>query len=319
MLQRLDKSGTRYVKTILITGATRGLGLALAKRFAAEPDLHLVLGVRDLKAGQRVARDLNPRAEAVHLDMGSFASISNLTSRWDRPLFALVNNAGLQNVGPTRFSEDGVEITLAVNHIGPLVLTLGLLPWLAQGAVLGIGSGTHNPKDKSATRFGFRGGRFTSIAELARGEVDADSDRQAGFDRYATSKLLAMTTGVELARRHPDTRFLCLDPGLMPGTGLARTAPRMVQLLWHNLLPLLVPLISGASTPTRSAAAGAQLVLDAGASRSGGIFDHRARETDRVWDKVRDPAFGATVVDQSLEWLADTGATLERSHVVWLD
>jgi len=307
------------VKTILITGATRGLGLALAKRLAAEPNVHLVLGVRDREAGRRVARDLGPQAEAVQLDMSSLASIKSLTSNWDRPLFALINNAGLQNVGPTRFSEGGIEITLAVNHIGPLLLTLGLLPWLAEGTVLGIGSGTHNPEDKGATRFGFRGGRFTSIAELARGEVDAESDQQAGYDRYATSKLLSMTTGVELARRNTDTRFLCLDPGLMPGTGLARTAPRAVRLLWHNLLPLLVPLMSGASTPTRSAAAGARLVLNAGTAKSGGIYDQRARESDRVWDKVSDAEFGATVVDQSIEWLADIGAAPARTHAAGSD
>ena len=288
-------------KTILITGATRGLGLAFAQALAQETDVSLVLGVRDMAAGQKIADELG--ADVVHLDLASRASIDSFVAGWDAPLHAVVNNAGMQNVGPVQFSPDGVEATLAVNHLGPLALTAGLLPYLTGGTVLGIGSGTHNPEDKGATRFGFRGGRFTSILELARGDVDANSDQQAGFDRYATSKLLSMATGVELARRHAKTRFLCLDPGLMPGTGLARTAPPMVRALWNTVLPLAVPLISGASTPTRSAAAGRKLLMGHVPSTTGGIYNHHAAESDLVWHKVRDPAFGSQALDQSLAFL----------------
>lgn len=292
-------------RTIIITGATRGLGLALAKTLIKQDDIELVLAVRDLEKGQRLAQVLGARASAARLDMASMSSITAFAENWDRPIFGLINNAGLQNVGPVRFSGDGIEISLAVNHLGPLRLTLDLLPWLEGGKVLGIGSGTHNPEDKAATRFGFRGGRFTSIQALARGEVDASTNKQAGFDRYATSKLLAMATSVELARRFPKTQFLCLDPGLMPGTGLARTAPRLVQLVWNTVLPLAVPFMSGASTPAKSASAGAALLLDRVPTENGEIYDHHARRADDVWDKVLDPKFGGEIMDQSLSFLAD--------------
>lgn len=290
------------MKTILLTGATRGLGLAFAERFAQDADTRLVLAVRDLDAGTELANRLGKNVDAVHLDMASRDSISAFLRAWTAPIDVLVNNAGLQVHGPTAYSTDGVELSLAVNHLGVLQLTMGLLPMLEGGTVLTIGSGTHNPKDKLAKVFGFRGGRFTSIAALANGETDATTERQAGMDRYATSKLAAMATIVELARRNSDTRFITLDPGLMPGTGLVRSAPRMIQLAWKFVMPFAVPLIPGASTPAKSAEAGYRIVKDSN-SRTGATYNHSAQISRDIWDKVNDPVFGRTVVDESLALL----------------
>ena len=290
------------MKTILLTGATRGLGLAFAELFAKDTDTRLVLAVRDLDAGKALAMRLGKNVEAVLLDMASRGSIAAFLQAWTAPIDVLVNNAGLQVHGPTALSTDGVELSLAVNHLGVLQLTKGLLPLLEGGSVLTIGSGTHNPNDKVAKIFGFRGGRFTSIRTLAKGETNAKTERQAGMDRYATSKLAAMATIVELARRYPNTRFMTLDPGLMPGTGLVRTAPRVIQMAWKFVMPIAVPLIPGASTPAKSAEAGYRIVTGSH-SRSGATYNHSAQISKDLWDKVNDPSFGRKVVDESLAFL----------------
>ena len=299
------------MKTILITGATRGLGLAFAEQLAQVPDVRLVLAVRDLEAGTALAARLSKTTEVVQLDMASSDSIAAFLRAWHAPIDVLINNAGLQVHGPVAYSEDGVELSLAVNHLGVLRLTMGLLKHLDGGTVLTIGSGTHNPNDRAARLFGFRGGRFTTISSLAKGETDATTERQAGMDRYATSKLAAMATMVELARRHDNIRFLTLDPGLMPGTGLVRTAPRIIQLVWASVMPLVVPLMPGASTPAASAKSGCQVVFDPD-GRSGAIYDHRGHVSKDVWDRVYDADFGRMVVDQSLAFLDRDGLT---SHV----
>ncbi len=290
------------MKTILITGATRGLGLAIAQALNAVDGLSLVLAVRDVHAGEQVARGLRRDTRVVALDVGQQASIARFVNGWNEPLAGLVNNAGLQLTGPTSFTADGVEQTLAVNHLGALQLTLGLLPHLRGGRVLAIGSGTHHPEHPGATRFGFRGARYTTIDALARGVTDAPDDRQAGLDRYATSKLLGMVTMMEMARRAPQTTFLTLDPGMMPGTGLARTAPWYQRLAWSTVVKWLVPVLDDASTPTRSAQAARRLLLDDGV-RSGEVYDAAGQVSSRVWPPAREPTLAARAVDESVAFL----------------
>jgi len=293
------------MRTILVTGATRGLGLALARSLDTHDDVELVLAVRDVEAGRVVARQLR-RAEAVPLDTGSLDSIDELVSSWRRPLHALVHNAGLQLSGPTSFTAEGLETTLAVNHLGPLAMTLGLLPYLAGGRVVGIGSGTHNPENRTATMFGFRGARFTSIEALARGDCEASNDAQRGLDRYATSKLLSTVTAMELARRHAGTTFATFDPGLMPGTGLVRTAPWYVRASWSSVLRWVAPLLPDTSTPERSAASLSRLLLGERLT-SGEVYGHDGTPSKRVWSGAREPTLAARVLDESLAALASRG------------
>ena len=59
------------MKTVMITGASRGLGLALARALDAAPDVELILAVRDVAAGKRAAASLRRPARVVELDMGS--------------------------------------------------------------------------------------------------------------------------------------------------------------------------------------------------------------------------------------------------------
>lgn len=294
------------MRTTIVTGATRGLGLAIARTLTTLPDQHVVLAVRDVARGEAVARELGARATVRQLDCSSLADVRRFVAAWDGPLAGLVNNAGLQQVAGMQRSAEGFEETLAVNHLAAIELTVGLLPHLVGGRVLFIGSGTHNPENRLATLFGFRGARFTSLEALARGDADAASDRQRGFDRYATSKFLNMVSGVELARRIPPERttFFTLDPGLMPGTGLARTAPAPVRLLWSSVLRWVAPLLPDTSTPERSAGAAAWLLTDRHVvAQNGEVFGFDRRPSTRVWPQVREPEVGRRVVDQTLALL----------------
>ncbi|MFM7737016.1 MAG: SDR family NAD(P)-dependent oxidoreductase [Alphaproteobacteria bacterium] len=294
--------------TTIVTGATQGLGLAIARALAALPDHRVVLAVRDPVRGEDVARSLGGRAEVRRLDCASLADVRRFVAEWTGSLDGLVNNAGVQHVAGTRLTPDGWEETIAVNHLAATALTAGLLPRLAGGRVVFIGSGTHNPDNRTATVFGFRGARFTSVPALARGESDATSDRQRGLDRYATSKLLNTVTAMEFARRIPAERtaFFTLDPGLMAGTGLARTAPAPVRLLWSTVLRWVAPLLPDTSTPERSAAAAAWLLTDPDVtSRSGEVFDFERKPSARVWAAARSEGLGRRVLDESLQLLGE--------------
>lgn len=124
---------THQTRTVLITGAGRGIGRALAATMAAAG--WTVLGtVRDPSQGA----DLVDDAEVHLLDVTDPASIAQLAAALaGRPLDVLVNNAG--TVGPQRQSSldmdfDGFARTLEVNTLGPLRVTQALLANLRAAA-----------------------------------------------------------------------------------------------------------------------------------------------------------------------------------------
>lgn len=297
-MQLLDPPGNRPL--VVITGATRGLGLALARTLdTTRDDVDVLAAVRDVPATEAAMRSFRRPPTIAALDLSCLADVAAFASALrSRRIAAVVHNAGSQFTGPTRFTAEGIEETIAVNHLAPALLTTALLPTLQPGTrVVVIGSGTHDPDHRGARRFGFRGARYTSVRELAEGRSDATSDRQRGLDRYATSKLLAMVTTMQLARERADLTFLTFDPGLMPGTGLVRTAPWWARAAWSTVLRLLVPIMSDASTPRRSASALARLLTEP--VTSGEVYDLRGRPAHHVWAPAREVALGEQILRET--------------------
>lgn len=296
----------------IVTGGNRGLGRAVVTALARQVEAQIVLAVRDPQAGEQavaeIRSELGPRCRArleiEHLDLASRTSVESFIDRWQLPIAGLVNNAGVQFDRETAHNDDGLELTFAVNHLHALRLSVGLADRLNGGRMLWIGSGTHNPRHPTASRFGFRGERFVSIEGCARGTREDN-----GKDRYATSKFLNLATTVELARRCEPDRICvtCLDPGLMPGTDLARTAPMILRLGWHYVLPLVARLLPDASTTRRSGEAVARLLLEVDQNRAHGrIFNYKLQPSRYVIDRVFDAELGRAVIDDSLALLKRT-------------
>jgi len=294
------------MSTFIVTGGNRGLGFEIARHLAADPDVRVVLAVRSMDRGQDAAHRIGSNVEALELDLASRASVDRFVANWKGPIAGLVNNAGVQLADATRFTDQGIEQTFAVNHLNALRLTLGLEHALQGGRVMFIGSGTHNPGHPTAAPFGFRGERFESIAGCAAGLNSSGKIAQLGRDRYATTKFLNMVSTVELARRYDPDRllFICLDPGLMPGTDLARTVPAFLKFGWYYVLPIIARVLPDSSTPERSGKAGAELLTaDRASLCPGGIYTYECRLSKRVIDRVFDAGIGRRVVDDSLAML----------------
>lgn len=252
------------MRTILITGGTSGLGRALAERIAGDPGVHLVVTGRSPGPG-----DVPAGAEPMALDLGSLASVQAFAGAMhegDRPpLGAIVCNAGIQVTSAVR-SADGHELTFAVNQLGHVALISRLLDLMGPGGrIVLLGSGTHDPD----LHTGMPAPRLEPVAQLR----DPGADRTAtdGRRRYSTSKLLNVMTAYDLARRLAPQGIdvNAYDPGLMPGTGLARDAGPVGRLLWRTVARAAV-LLPGAATPSASAAHLDRLVRDpAWAGRTG--------------------------------------------------
>ena len=282
----------------LLTGATSGIGLELARQLLAQPTTNLIVGARQPAAAhglRALARE--DRLTILPLDLCSLASTASFADAVagrlkDRRLASFAANAGVQIVGPRRMTDDGYEETFQANWLSHAALIEWLSPWLAPAApVVFTASGTHDPAHAAARRFGFRGGLFPDIARVAQGQLDeAASVKQQGMDRYATSKLVAILHVYALARRDQTDgpRYFAFDPGLMAGTGLARERSALERFGWSALLPLFASVMPGASTPLRSASALALLLTGrAFAGATGRHLDFTLAETRSSADSHR--------------------------------
>jgi NAD(P)-dependent dehydrogenase (short-subunit alcohol dehydrogenase family) len=202
-------------KTVVITGANSGIGLETAVALA-RAGAKTVITVRDRTRGEAAVADIRARSghddvDVVVFDLGSIASTrqgaADILARCDR-IDVLVNNAGVV-LSSRRETEDGLEATFAVNHLGPFVLTELLLDRLKQSAparIVNVASTAHK---------GARKGLNFDDLQSSLG--------YAGMQVYSKSKLANIYFTTELARRLEGTGVTvnCLHPGTV-ATGYGR-------------------------------------------------------------------------------------------------
>ena len=269
-------------RTAIITGASSGLGYECARALLhTDRSWHVVLAVRDLERGRAVADSLGQqgRCTVVAADLASLESVRRCVAQHRSaglpPTRAVVCNAGVQVVSGERRSADGFELTFAVNQLGHFALVCGLLEQLAHPArIVVVSSDTHDP----ARRTAMPTPRYTSADELAMASSEPGEPPQtAGRRRYTTSKLCNLLFAYELDRRLRGGRegvtVNAFNPGLIPGSGLARDYPPVQRFGWRYVLPLLrfLPQVNSARTSGNRLAA---LVHDPRFERvSGRYFD----------------------------------------------
>jgi NAD(P)-dependent dehydrogenase (short-subunit alcohol dehydrogenase family) len=146
-------------KTVLITGANRGLGYEFARQYAADGWHVIGTARRPSQAVELAALGV----QVVELDVASAASVARLAGELEgQSIDLLINNAGIfprsNTLEETDF--DDVASTLAVNTIGPMRVTRALLPNLRRGSgkqIVSISSGLGSITDNDGGRFyGYR-------------------------------------------------------------------------------------------------------------------------------------------------------------------
>jgi light-dependent protochlorophyllide reductase len=248
-------------RTVIITGANAGLGLECAREVLARDGWHVVLAVRDVRRGAAAVEELGApdRCTVMACDLASLNSVREFISAFTAAelpsLRAVVCNAGVQVVDGTQFTADGVEMTFGVNHLGHFALVTGLLDQVTEPArVVVVASGTHDP----AKFTGMPKPHYGSAEELAHPDADAPTE---GRRRYTTSKLCNVLFAYELDRRldhgAKGITVTAFDPGLMPGSGLARDYSAIGKLFWRYVFPLLrvLPNVNSTRTSGRRLAA----------------------------------------------------------------
>jgi NAD(P)-dependent dehydrogenase (short-subunit alcohol dehydrogenase family) len=183
-----DLSGKRAV----VTGASDGVGLGLARRLAAA-GAEVLMPVRNPRKGEaaiaalhRQLPDANVSLRALDLSsLGSVAALGETLRSEGQPIHILINNAGVMTPPDRQTTLDGFELQFGTNHLGHVALVAHLLPLLRAGRArvtsqisIAARSGAINWDDLSWTR-SYDGQRAYSQSKIAFGLFGLELDRRS--------------------------------------------------------------------------------------------------------------------------------------------
>lgn len=246
----------------VVTGANSGVGFETT-RLLAESGAAVILVSRDRRRGEAAMERIREESPSAKLrlevaDLSSMDQVRNLGTTLAESLPAvdlLVNNAAVVRAGLEK-TEDGLEKTMAVNHLSHFLLTHLLFSRLiaSAGRVINVSSEAH------------RRGRLTSdtLEETFR-----EPTRYSGMQAYSDSKLANILFTSELARRHPveELTACAVHPGVL-ATRIWNQNRTPLSLFMVLLKPIM-------GRPSVGGKAVAQLALESAEGVHGRYFEKR--------------------------------------------
>ncbi|MDG6110002.1 SDR family NAD(P)-dependent oxidoreductase [Dactylosporangium aurantiacum] len=266
------------MRTVVVTGASSGVGLAAAEQFAAQGDQVVVVGRDEARLDAAVAR---VRAAGGGREPGRFrADFERLADVRDLAgwlldgypaIDVLANNAGGM-VGEYRRTVDGFEATMQSNHLAPFLLTTLLRERLAGARLVATASRVHtqgrpDPGDFTGGPDGFRWGRA-----------------------YGAAKSANILFAAEAARRWPDVTSVSFHPGVVR-TNFGEGPVRLV----YRFAPFL-------TTPEKAGALLVWLATTPATAAVGGLTNggyYVGHKVTTPAPHAADPAAAATLWDAS--------------------
>ena len=190
-------------KTILITGATDGIGLLAAKKLIKQGH-QLIIHGRNQAQLERITKELGGVKSylADFSNMDSVVEMAQAILSNHKSLDVVINNAGILKTAQTK-TIHGRDIRFDVNTLAPYILTRSLLPIIAEtGRVLNLSSAAQAPINIAAMS------NFVQMDDMAA---------------YAQSKLAITIWSAELAREYPKGPvFISVNPGSLLATKMVK-------------------------------------------------------------------------------------------------
>jgi NAD(P)-dependent dehydrogenase (short-subunit alcohol dehydrogenase family) len=220
---------TMQGKVCLITGGTNGIGKSTAHELARMGATVVIVG-RDAQKTSRVVEEIrqasgNDNVDSLLADLSSRQEVRRLANEFESKysrLHVLLNNAGAVFMR-RQLSVDGIEMTLALNHLAPFLLTNLLLDKIRASAparIVNVSSGAHTS-----------------------GKIEFDNlqgERDYSPRAYDDSKLATILFTMELARRLEGTEVTvnALHPGFA-STGFGKNNPGFLMKTIRAVVPLI--------------------------------------------------------------------------------
>jgi NAD(P)-dependent dehydrogenase (short-subunit alcohol dehydrogenase family) len=267
-------------KVCVVTGANSGIGRVMATDFARRGAKVLLVCRNEAKGKEALeAMRRETGSQDVRLllcDVGSQRAVREVSKRLaeERRIDVLVNNAGVF-LPEREVTEDGHEAMIAINHLGPFLMTNLLLDRMTGGRVVTVSSMAHR------------------MGKLDLDDLDAER-RFNAWRQYGISKLCNILFTRELARRGAARGIVasCFHPGAV-ATGFAQDAPGYMNHVMRLGRAFL-------RTPEKGAETGIYLATAPEAAAENGQFfiDRKVRGTSR---QGRDDALAAALWKRSEE------------------
>ncbi|MFD8421795.1 SDR family NAD(P)-dependent oxidoreductase [Streptomyces sp. NPDC059466] len=201
-------------RTVVITGAGRGLGLITARELA-RAGAHVMLGVRDTDKARQAVAGLPGIFDIRALDVSDLTSVRAFAGSWAGNIDILINNAGVMDI-PAARTADGLDLQTTTNYTGPFLLTTLLLQHITDRVV-------------------------HVISELHKqGKIDLDdldwrTRKHNGMQAYQASKLAVVLFSLELQRRLAATgspvRSVLASPGIARTSLAAHSKSNVINRL----------------------------------------------------------------------------------------
>ena len=260
------------VRRILVTGANKGIGLAIVNRCMQDhSDTHVVMGCRSASRGDAAKAELvrsNPewsdRLTVLQMDTGEDESVkaaarhlTGMVGEKPPPLYAIVNNAGI--------ASSNVAETLNVNVRGPKRVDDAFLPLLdpscgrivqmSSGAASGCVSRSSAEKQALFTDQTITWARISSLMEEASAYTNGAADFEANgigtpmsAGAYGLSKALLNSYTICAAREHPKLKINSCSPGMIATDFIGNMLPWWVPVPNMLLRYLVKKMMNGERT-----------------------------------------------------------------------
>ncbi|XP_023525712.1 dehydrogenase/reductase SDR family member FEY-like isoform X2 [Cucurbita pepo subsp. pepo] len=205
------------------------------------PGAHVVMAVRNPKAALDLiqkwqnewsGKGLPLNIEVMELDLLSLDSVVRFAEAYNArmgPLHVLINNAGIFSIGePQKFSKDGYEEHLQVNHLAPALLSILLLPSLIRGSpsrIINVNSVMH----------------YVGFVDTEDMNVVSPKRKFTSLVGYSSSKLAQVMFSSVLHKKLPaesGINVVCVSPGIVH-TNVARDLSKVVQA-GYRLIPYFI-------------------------------------------------------------------------------